>query len=75
MIKFPDGFVTDMSFQPRERNPPTLEDMKSVAFSVEVNFLAKRARVRNERRGPLKDEASPSNLKIDALEKGIETNG
>ena len=25
LIKFPDGFDTDMSYQLRERNPPTLE--------------------------------------------------
>jgi len=25
-INFPDGFNTDMAFQLRERNPPTLED-------------------------------------------------
>jgi len=58
-----------MAFQPRERNPQTLEDMHSVAGSVEANLLAKKARVRNERRGPVKDEASPSNLKIDVLTK------
>jgi len=72
LIKFPDGFDTDMAFQLRERNPPTLEDMQSVIVSVEANLLAKRARVRNERRGPAKDEASPSDLKIDVLTKGME---
>jgi hypothetical protein len=46
--------------------PPTLEDMQSVAVSVEANLLAKRARVRNERRGPLKDETSPFDQKMDA---------
>jgi len=61
-----------MAFQLRERNPPTLEDMQSVAVSVEVNLLEKRARVRNERRGSTKDEASPSDLKIDVITKGVE---
>jgi len=55
LIKFPDGFYIDMDFQLRERNPPTLEDMQSVVVSVEANLLSKRARVRNERRTPLKD--------------------
>jgi len=55
-----------------ERNPPTLEDMKSVAVSVEANLLDKRARVRNERRGSAKDEPSPSDSKIDILVEGME---
>ena len=46
--------------------------MQIVAVSVEANLLAKKASVRNERRGPLKDEASSSDLKIDALAKGME---
>jgi len=46
--------------------------MLSVAVSVEANLIAKRARVRNKRRGSTKDEASPSNLKIDVLTKGME---
>lgn len=60
-----------MAFQIRERNPPTLEDMKSVAVSVEANLLSKRARVRNERGTPLKDETSPFDQKMDALAKGM----
>lgn len=69
LIQFPNGFDTDMAFQLRERNPPTLEEMQSVTLSVEVNLLAKRARVRNERRGTAKDEASPFDIKIDSLAK------
>jgi len=72
LIKFPDGFDTDMAFQLRERNTLTLEDMQSVAVSVEDNMLAKRARVRNKWRTPLKEEASPLDLKMDALCKGME---
>ena len=56
LIKFPDGFDTDTAYQLRERNPPTLEEMQSVAVSVEANLLAKRARVKNERRGTAKEE-------------------
>lgn len=52
LIKFPDGFDTDLAFQLRVRNSPTLEDMKIVVISVEANLLSKRARVRNERRTP-----------------------
>ena len=71
LIKFSDGFDTDMSYQLRERNPPTLEEMQSIAVSVEANLLAKRARVKNEKR-TTKDETSPSDLKIDNLAKNME---
>lgn len=59
-------------FNLKKRNPPTLEDIQSVAVSVEANLLSKRARVRNERRTPLKDETSPFDQKMDALAKGME---
>lgn len=72
LIKFRDGFDKDMEFQHRERNPPTLEEMLSVAISDEANLLAKRSRVRNEKRGTAKDETSPSNIKIDSLSKSME---
>ena len=39
-IKFPSGFDTDMVFQLRERNPPTLEDMQSLVVSVDANLLS-----------------------------------
>lgn len=72
LIKFPDGFDIDMAFQLREGNPPMLEEMQSVAVSVEANLLAKRARVRNEKRGTTKDDASPLDIKIDNLAKSME---
>jgi len=46
--------------------------MQSVAVSVEVNLLSKRARVRNERRGTAKDETSLTDIKIDNLAKSME---
>ena len=62
----------DMAYQLRKRNSQTLEEMQSVAVSVEANLLAKRARVRNERGANSKDEASPSDLKIYSLAKSME---
>jgi hypothetical protein len=46
LIKFPDGFDADMSYQLRERNTTTLQDMQRSAISVEANLLARRARKR-----------------------------
>jgi hypothetical protein len=42
LIKFLDGFDADMSYQLREINSTTLENMQKSAISVEANLLAKR---------------------------------
>lgn len=57
----------------KRRNPPTLEQMQSDAVSVEANLLAKRARMRNERRVTIKEESSISDVKIDSLAKSVES--
>ena len=59
----------------RERNPPTLKDMQSIAVSVEANFLSKRAKARSERRILVKEEASPFEQKLDAIIKGMDRIG
>ena len=46
--------------------------MQSNAISVEANLLAKKARLRNERRVTIKEETSASELKIDSLAKTLE---
>jgi hypothetical protein len=73
LIKFPDGFDADMSYQLRERDAATLEDMQKCAISVEANLLAKRARQRNERRVTIKEEPSTSNsdYKMDTVVKSL----
>jgi hypothetical protein len=73
LIKFPDGFDADMSYQLRERDAATLEDMQKCAISVEANLLAKRARQRNERRVMIKEEPSTSNsdYKMDTVVKSL----
>ena len=63
LLKFPDGFDTDIAYQLRERNANTLERMKIDDVSVEVNILAKKDRLRNERRVTIKEEASSSDTK------------
>ena len=75
LIKFPDGFDSDMAFQLRERNPPTLEDMQSITVTVESNLLSKRAKDMSERRIPLKEEISLFEQKLDAIIKGMDILG
>jgi len=43
-----------MSYNLRERNLETLEQMKSNDVSVEANLLAKKAKMRNEKRVVIK---------------------
>jgi hypothetical protein len=74
LIKFPDGFDVDMSYQLSERNSTTLEDMHKSTISVEANLLAKRARQRSERRVTIKEEpsTSTSDSKLDSLARAME---
>jgi hypothetical protein len=74
LIKFPDGFDTDMSYQLRERNTTTLEDMQRSVISVEANLLARRARQRTEKRVTIKEEpsTSSSDAKLDSLTRAME---
>jgi hypothetical protein len=69
LIKFPDGFDADMSYQLRERNSVTLEDMQKSVVSVEANILARRARQRTKRRVTIKEEptTSSSDAKLDSI--------
>jgi hypothetical protein len=74
LIKFPDGFDADMSYQLRERDAATLEDMQKSAISVEANLLAKWAHQRSERRVTIKEEPSTSTTdsKLDSLARSVE---
>ena len=72
LLKFPNGFDADMAYQLRETDPTTLEDVQKIAISVEANLLAKRARTRAEKRVIVKEEASPSDSKMDTLIRTVE---
>ncbi len=65
-------YDTDMSYQLRERNPETLEQMQRNVVSVEANLLAKKSRIRNENKVVFKDEISTSYGKVDILAKSLE---
>ena len=74
MIKFPDGFDANMSYQLRERNSTTLEEMQRDVVSVEANLLTKRARLRYMKRVSIKEEPSTSSFdaKLDKLVRNME---
>jgi hypothetical protein len=74
LIKFPDGFDAAMSYQLRERNTTTLEDMQRSVISVEANLLARRARQRTTKRVTIKEEpsTSSSDAKLESLTRAME---
>ena len=59
--KFPEGFDLEMSYQLRERDPTTLEEMQKGALSMEFNLMEKRARMKIEKRVSFREENAPSN--------------
>ena len=63
--KFPEGFDPDMTYQLRDKDPPTLEEMKKVAIRAEANLAEKRARTRSERKVIYRDEVSTSAPSLD----------
>lgn len=65
LLKFLDSFDVDMTYQLQEHDPTTLEDMQKNVVSVEENLLAKKVRMRSEKRVTIKKEAS--NAKMDNL--------
>jgi len=72
LIKFLDGFDADMTYQLRERDPTTLEDMQKNTVSVEANLLAKRARMKTKKKVTIEEEASSSDVKVDHILRKIE---
>ena len=75
LIKFPDGFDSDMAYKLRERAPPTLANMQNIAVSVEADLIAKRNRARAERRTTFKEEPSAFEQKLEAIIKGMDRLG
>ena len=64
---FPEGFDPDMTYHLRDKDPPTLEEMKKVAIRVEANLAEKRARTRSERKVTYRDEVSTSSPSLDPI--------
>ena len=53
-LHYPDAFDPEMTFQLRERNTVSLEEMQKVAVDVEVNLLIKRSKLKDKEKEQLK---------------------
>ena len=77
LVKYPKGFDAKISYQLRERDYNTLEDMQKGAVSVEANLIEKRARMRSEKKVTYRNDTSASTYdpKYDSLAKTMERLG
>jgi hypothetical protein len=55
-LHYPDAFDPEMTFQLRETDVATLEEMKNVAIDVEANLLHKRSKLRAEEEDRIEKE-------------------
>ena len=60
LVKFLECFDLDMTYQLRESEPTTLEEMQKGAISAKANLVEKRARMRSEKKVTYRDETFPS---------------
>jgi hypothetical protein len=67
-LHYPDAFDPEMTFQLRERNIASLEEMQSIAVDVETNLLIKRSQLKNKEMEQLKS----SEDKLEILASGME---
>jgi hypothetical protein len=67
-LHYPDAFDPEMTFQLRERNTATLEEMQKIAVDVEANLLNRKAKLRAEEKDRIENEwMTSSEMKLDVL--------
>jgi hypothetical protein len=71
-LHFPDAFDPEMTFQLRERNIASLEEMQNIAVDVETNLLIKRAKVKNKEKEKLKSSEAKLDILASAMEKMLQ---
>jgi hypothetical protein len=68
---FPDAFDHEMTFQLRERNTATLEEMQNIVVDVEAKSLIKRSKVKNKEKEQLKSLEAKLDILASAMEEMI----
>jgi len=75
LLKFPDGFDSEMAYSLRDRDPPSLEEMQKIAVSVEANLNDKQARMKAEKNVTIKEDipsASQVLQKVEDISKALQ---
>jgi hypothetical protein len=67
-LHYPDAFDPEMSFQLRERNTASLEEMQKIAVDVETNLLIKRSKLKDKKREQLKSSEDKWEILASTLE-------
>jgi hypothetical protein len=68
-LHYPDAFDPEMTFQLRERNTTSLEEMQSIAVDVETNLLIKRSQLKDKEMEQLKSSEDKLEILASAMEK------
>jgi hypothetical protein len=55
-LHYPDAFGPEMTFQLREWNTATLEEMQKIAVDVEANLLNKKEKLKEEEKDRIEEE-------------------
>jgi hypothetical protein len=71
-LHYPDAFDPEMTFQLRERNTATLEEMQKIVVDVESNLLNIKAKLKNKEKDRIEEEQmTSSEVKLDVLANTI----
>jgi hypothetical protein len=68
-LHYPDAFDPEMTFQLRERNTASLEEMQSIAVDVETNLLIKRSQLKDKEMEQLKSSEAKLQILASTMEK------
>jgi hypothetical protein len=68
-LHFPEAFDPEMTFQLRERNTASLEEMQNIAVDVETNLLIKRSKLKDKEMEQLKSSEAKLEILASAMEK------
>jgi hypothetical protein len=68
-LHYPDAFDPEMTFQLRERNTTSLEEMQSIAVDVETNLLIKRSKLKDKEMEQLKSSEAKLEILASAMEE------
>ena len=68
-LHYPNAFDPEMTFQLRERNTASLEEMQKIAVDVETNLLIKRSQLKDKEMEQLKSSEAKLDILASTMEK------
>jgi hypothetical protein len=68
-LHYPDAFDPEMTFQLRERNTASLEEMQNISIDVETNLLIKKSQLKDKEMEQMKSSEAKLEILASAMEK------